>query len=187
MMNTTKTKKTQAIMVMAGICGATSMASANLAISDDPGIFSPCEGAHAEIIWMGSDAGYTGELNWINRLESNSSVTMFNNHAATVGQRYALPGTFALGERLDFSYQVIRGGLDFFSTENEADWSQFSVDASDPENVFVMIEDIRRPGGDGDYNDAMFRVEFTCETLVPAPGSFALLGLGGLVIGTRRR
>jgi len=178
--------KAQAMMVMTGIFGAAGMAQASIAITEDPGIVAPCDDSYAEVFWLGSDAGYTGELSWINPLESGSDVVLWNNHAASIGQSFVLPMTFAAGERLDFQYEIIAGGLDVFSTANENDWGQFSVDASNPYDVLVGIEDIRLPGGDSDFNDAEFNVVFTCGSVVPAPGSLAVLGAGGM-LGLRRR
>lgn len=179
--------KAYATMVMAGICGAASMASASIAITEDPGIISPCNDAQVEVIWIGSDAGYTGELSWVNPLENGSNIALWTNHSASAGDSFVLPGTFAEGQRIDFVYEIISGGIDIFSTANESDWGQFSVDASDPHNVIVGIEDIRLPGGDSDFNDAQFHVKFTCAPNVPAPGAMALLGAGGLMMGRRRR
>lgn len=179
--------KAYATMVMAGICAAASMSNASIAITEDLGIFSPCDDAQVEVIWLGSDAGFTGELSWINPYENGNDIALWTNHSADVGDSFVLPGTFALGERVDFSYEIIAGELDLFSTANEADWAQFKIDASDPHDVLVGIEDIRLPGGDSDHNDAMFRVVFTCGSNVPAPGSLALLGVGGLMMVKRRR
>jgi len=174
------------MIVMAMGCAAT-VSSATITVQDDPGIFAPCEDSTAHVVWIGSDAGYTGELSWINTQENATKEVLWTNHSATPGQRYDLPGTFAAGERLDFEYEIIAGGLDLFSTADVNDWGQFSVDATDPMNVIVGIEDIRLPGGDSDHNDAMFRVVFECGSTVPAPGSLALLGGGVLMMGRRRR
>ncbi len=179
-----------AVMIAAVVGGSCSIASASVPIPEDPGIFAPCDNVHAEIVWVGSSAGYTGQLSYISPESLGDGVSLLTNKSATVGQRYQLPGTFSQGQRLDFSYDVIVGGLDFFSTAIESDWMQFSVDASNPHSVLVGIEDIRLPGGDSDYNDAQFRVDFSCETPpnpTPSPGTFALLGASGLMLGRRRR
>lgn len=179
---------THAMMIAATVGAATTVASASIAIQDDFGIFSPCNDAQVEVIWIGSDAGYTGELSWINPDPSATNPVLWTNKSAIQGQSYILPGTFGKGERVDFMYEVTQGGLDVFSTANENDWDQFFADDSNPHDVIVGIEDIRLPGGDSDHNDAMFRVVFNCgTTFVPTPGSFALLGAGGLLVGRRRR
>ena len=180
--------KSHAIMMITTMCAAASMANASIVTPDEPGIFAPCDNAQAEIFWIGSDAGYTGELSYINPQESGNDISLWTNHSATAGQSVILPGLFNAGDRLDFSYEVIRGGLDFFSTANEADWGQFSIDATNPHDVYVGIEDIRLPGGDSDHNDAEFHIVFTCDVpATPTPGTAALLGAGGLMIGRRRR
>lgn len=177
--------KAYATMVMAGICSAASMSNASIAITEDLGIFSPCDDAQVEVIWIGSDSGFTGELSWVNPFENGTNIALWTNHSADVGDSFILPGRFALGERIDFSYEITAGQLDFFSTANEADWAQFKIDASNPLDVVVGIEDTRFPGGDNDHNDAMFRVVFSHP--VPTPGSLALLGAGGLMMTKRRR
>ena len=180
--------KTHAMMIAAAISSTASVASASVAIQDDFGIFSPCDNAQVEVIWVGSDAGYTGELSWINPEPSATDTVLWTNKAAIQGQSFILPRTFGQGERVDFTYEVTLGGLDVFSTANENDWGQFFADDSNPHDVLVGIEDIRLPGGDSDHNDAMFRVVFNCgTTFVPTPGTFALLGAGGLMLGRRRR
>lgn len=179
---------TRISLVAVAMGSASTLASAAIVVPEDPGIYAPCEGARAHVVWIGSDAGYTGELSFLDTSSPTAGVdTLFNNHAATPGDRIDLPGTFAQGERLDFRYEVISGGLDVFSTDDVNDWAQFSVDASDPGRVRVGIEDIRLPRGDNDHNDAVFEVVFECGNTVPAPGSLALLGAGGLMIGRRRR
>lgn len=161
-------------------------ASASIAQFEDPGIFSPIENGQAQVIWVGSHAGYTGELSWFNDGLITSTTPLWTNKSATFGQSYIIPRLFSQGERVDFNYEVIKGGLDLFSTANEKDWSQFIVDASNPFDVMVGVEDIRYPRGDMDHNDSVFRVVFTAAQ-VPGPGSFALLGGGCLMMMRRRR
>ncbi len=179
----TTTMKMAAIGAITVLAGA---ASASIPVFDEPLIIAPCDDAQVEVIWMGSDAGYTGELSWINTDLEQSSFMLMNNKSASVGDSYILPRTFAQGERIDFKYEVVIGGLDVFSTDNTSDWSQFQVDDSDPLNILVGVEDIRYPSGDMDHNDAMFRVVFS-HANVPTPGAIALLGGGGLVLARRRR
>lgn len=176
----------QTVFMVAGICGCAGLAQAGIAAPPSLGIFAPCDDAQAEIFWVGSNAGYTGELSWINPDFEQAPVSLWTNHNATEGQSFILPRLFAQGERLDFSYKIIAGQYDFFSTADERDWPQFTVDASNPLDVLVGIEDIRLPRGDGDHNDAVFRVVFTHPN-VPAPGAIALLGGGCLVMSRRRR
>jgi hypothetical protein len=176
----------QSVVIAMSIFGCVTVASANVPIYDEISIITPCDNAQVEVFWMGSDAGYTGELSWINPLESGNDIALWTNHSAIEGQSFILPGLFTLGQRVDFSYEIIQGQQDFFSTANESDWGQFIVDDSNPVDVWVGIEDIRLPGGDSDHNDASFRVVFS-HPAVPAPGAMALLGAGGLMFTRRRR
>lgn len=176
----------QTAIMMSVVGGFVGIASADVASPPGFGIFSPFDNAQAEVIWVGSDAGYTGDLRWVNPATSASPTTLWSNHSATPNQSFLLPGVFAQGERLDFVYEITRGNYDLFATANERDWNQFTIDASNPLDVLVGIEDIRLPNGDADYNDSVFRVVFR-EASVPAPGALALLGGGCLMMGRRRR
>ncbi len=178
---------TRAVMAGVGMVwvGA-GVAGAGVVIFEDPGIFSPVANARVDVYWVGTDAGYTGELRWVDNAFESAPVTMYTNHAAAPGQTFTLPRLYGQGERVDFTYAVTTGGIDAFSTGVESDWSQFSTDATDPFDVIVGVEDIRFPSGDMDHNDAVFRVVFT-ETAVPAPGALALLGGGCLTLLRRRR
>lgn len=155
-------------------------------VQGDPTIVSPFDHAQVDVVWVGSSAGYTGELQWVGTGFEQPPQTLWTNKDATPEQSFRIPQLFSAGERVDFQYEIIRGGIDAFSTARPEDWAQFSVDASDPFDVLVGVEDIRLPRGDGDHNDAVFRVVFSQAT-VPSPGSVALLGMGGLIVTRRRR
>jgi uncharacterized protein (TIGR03382 family) len=167
------------------ICAAVPAASADVIVSD-PSILAPFEFTEVSVEWIGSDAGYTGELAWINPDIPTVSTTLFNNKQATQGQSYSVPRLYVQGERVDFSYGIIRGSSDFFTTTNQNDWAQFNIDASDPLNVVVGVEDIRLPGGDSDFNDVMFRVRFS-QSAIPAPGAMGLLAMSSVALIRRRR
>jgi len=154
-------------------------------------ILSPFNDAVATVEWIGSSAGYTGNLNWIDASVAESGdlvltpTTLWDNKSAVRGQTWRVPRVFAKGERVDFEYDIIRGGIDTFSMLNPDDAAQFRVDASDPLGVIVGVEDIRLPRGDADYNDARFKVSFSHAA--PAPSGAALLALAGLGAARRRR
>jgi len=175
--------KITAITVFAGIAA---QSSAGIYDSVDPGIFSPFNNAQVDVIWGHSHAGYTGKLQWVDTAFEADPQTLWTNKNATSNQTYRAPRLFSAGERVDFRYEIIRGGIDAFATYKERDWVQFEVDSSDPLDVIVGVEDIRYPRGDMDHNDAVFRVVFSQAT-VPSPGSLALMGAGGLFIVRRRR
>ncbi len=174
--------KNRNTIIALAITSAATMAHADIA---DPGIYSPFDNAQVKVTFISSSAGYTGVFNWINPDLESGGLTLLNNHESATGESVFLPTTFQQGERIDFSYEVIRGGLDLFETSDAADWAQFSIDASDPNNVWIGVEDIRLPGGDSDFNDAVFQVSFS--PAVPTPGSIALMGTGMLMVSRRRR
>ena len=180
-MNTTPT-----ISVISIVAAVASQASAGVYFARDPGIFSPFDNAQVDVIWGGSDAGYTGKLQWVDTAFEGSPQTLWTNKNATPNQTWRVPRLFAAGERVDFRYEIIKGGIDAFATYEQDDWVQFDVNASNPLDVKVGVEDIRYPRGDMDHNDAMFRVVFS-EAVVPSPGAIALLGAGGVFMVRRRR
>lgn len=152
----------------------------------DPGIYVPFDNAEVTIVWESSSAGYTGEVHMVDNSFEGAPIMLWDNHSATQGQEFTAQRLFDAGERIDFTYDVVTGGIDTFSTANESDWQQFRIDASDPNNITVGVEDIRYPQGDMDHNDAVFHVVFTPAT-VPAPGALALLAAGGGLCARRRR
>jgi uncharacterized protein (TIGR03382 family) len=154
--------------------------------SPEFGIITPFDNAQVEITWLGSNAGYTGVLSLVDLAVSGPSVQLWNNHGAAVNDKVVAPRLYNEGERVDFTYQIIQGGLDTFATYVQSDQQQFQIDASNPLEVLVNVEDIRYPNGDRDHNDAMFIVTFS-PTEVPAPGALALFGSGLAMVSRRRR
>lgn len=181
---------TTTITAAALIAVASGAASADLAIGTDPVILSPYDDAAATVEWVGSSAGYTGELNWLDAAMGGSAditvtpTTLWDNKNASTGQSWRVPRLFDRGERVDFEYDIVKGGIDAFSTRRADDIAQFRVDDTDPTRVIVGVEDIRLPGGDADFSDAVFAVAFS--PAVPAPSGAACLALAG-VLGARRR
>lgn len=177
--------RTAALPVALAIAASSSVALGGV-VTTDPSILAPFEFTEVSVEWIGSSAGYTGELDWIDPDVPLVSTTLFNNHQAVAGQSYTIPRLYAQGERVDFSYDIIRGSNDFFSTATQSDWSQFRVDDTNPNTLVVAIEDIRRPGGDSDFNDVMFRVRFS-QSAIPAPGAMGLLAMSSVALIRRRR
>ncbi len=153
---------------------------------EDPAILSPFDNAEVSVIWNGSDASFNGKLYLVDLLSDSDSVLLWDNHSALESQTHIAERIYKEGERVDFTYVITGQGRDSFSTFVESDWQQFSIDSSNPREVIISLEDVRKPNGDADHNDAVFRVVFTPAT-VPAPGSLALLGSGALLAGRRRR
>lgn len=179
--------KTTTTSIAIGIIAAVGAhAGAGIHNANDPSIFSPYNNAQVDFIWVSSKAGYTGELQWVDTAFESAPSTLWTNKGATSGQAFRATRLFDLGERVDFRYEVVKGKIDAFASYEQADWYQFQVDASNPYDVLVGVEDIRLPLGDSDHNDAVFRVVFS-QGAVPAPGSVALLGMGGLFMVRRRR
>lgn len=179
-------KTTTSCIAFGIIAAVAGHASAGVYSATDPGIFSPYDNAQVDFVWVNSDAGYTGELQWVDTAFEAAPSTMWTNKNATSGQSFRVSRLFDAGERVDFRYEIIKGGIDAFASDQQADWYQFNVDATNPYDVLVGIEDIRYPSGDMDHNDAVFRVVFSQAT-VPSPGSIALIGAGGLFMVRRRR
>jgi len=179
-------KTTTSCIAIGIIASAAGHANAGVYNPSDPSIFSPYANAQVDFVWVNSDAGYTGELQWVDTAFEAAPSTMWTNKSASTGQTFRASRLFSMGERVDFRYEIIVGGIDSFASYEQADWYQFNVDASNPYDVIVGVEDIRYPSGDMDHNDAVFRVVFSQAT-VPSPGSIALFGAGGLFMVRRRR
>lgn len=179
-------KTTTTCIALGIIAAAGAHAGAGIHTANDPSIFSPYDNAQVDFIWVSSKAGFTGELQWVDTAFEAAPSTMWTNKNATDGQAFRATRLFGVGERVDFRYEVVRGRIDAFASYDQADWYQFEVDASNPYDVLVGVEDIRYPRGDKDHNDAVFRVVFSQAT-VPSPGSMALMGAGGLFMMRRRR
>jgi len=174
----------KALLAAAVLLPAT-LAAADIAPSD-PVILSPFDNAQVSIIWIGSDAAYTGKLHLVDLQSAQNSILLWDNKSAIENQSYTAQRLYSQGDRVDFSYLIALDGHDSFSTFIESDWKQFEIDASNPLNVIVSIEDTRYPNGDSDYNDAVFNVVFTPAT-IPAPGPLALLSTGLHLVARRRR
>lgn len=171
-----------AIAVLAALasCGAASA---------DPVIGVPvtiaADQTEVTLRFVGSDAAWTGELYWIDQGNASSLIgPIFNNHASAPGDAFTLPGLFNAGDELLFAYEVITGEENMFRMDDAGAINQFAVEALGGGIHRMFIEDIKLPGGDHDYNDAIFDIE---TRLVPTPGSVALLGMAGAFAGFRRR
>jgi hypothetical protein len=164
---------------------AGSLASASEVISyNDPLILSPCDDAIVTVEWLEDNAGWPGTLSWVNPDIENGTTSMFYSETVSMGDKFVLDRTYALGERVDFMYVAGWNAQHTYRTDFEDDWGQFKVTQTDSSSVILSIEDIPLYRSDYDFNDAVFRVSFSH---VPAPGSLVFLGSGLLAAGIRRR
>jgi MYXO-CTERM domain-containing protein len=136
----------------------------------------------ATLVFVGSDAAWTGELYWIDD-GGNLVGPIFNNHASLPGDTYTIPHLFDAGDDILFAYDVLTGEPNLFRMDGSGA-GQFASEHVSAGFDRMFIEDIMLPGGDKVYNDNMFDVY---TRAVPTPGSFALLGLAGLAAARRRR
>lgn len=183
-----------ALATALGVCAG--FAHASIATGDiGAPVIVDRNNARATVEFIGSNAGYTGELFFrgsgatIGSIENpaipggpEEGLLLFNNKQSERGSVVELPGLYQTGTVLHFGYGLTKparvAGQGFF-TDLAQDQNQFAFDAS---TGLFSVEDLRLPGGDRDYNDAVFRVTFAT---VPAPG--AMLGLGVLgLLGARR-
>lgn len=155
-------------------------------VNADPIIGQPINvtqnNTEARLVFVGSDAAWTGELYWI---DGDGALVgpIFNNHASVPGDTYTIPDLFSAGDDILFAYKVVTGETNLFRMDG-AGINQFASEAVSSGYYHMFIEDIKLPKGDKDYNDNMFDVY---TRAVPTPGSVALLGLAGLAAGSRRR
>lgn len=135
------------------------------------------------VSYVGSDAGWDGVL-WLDGDSSASSleVPLFFNHDNVLGNTHNL-GIFQAGQRIDFIYDILTGVNNTFRTDDPTTSAQFRWEWTAPDTIRVGVEDIKLPGGDGDYNDMVFDVSMMS---VPAPGAAVGLAMLGAV-GLRRR
>lgn len=156
------------------------------AASADPIIGEPIHitqnNTEATLVFVGSDAAWTGELYWI---DGDGALVgpIFNNHLSNPGDTYTIPNLFNAGDDILFAYDVLDGDPNLFRMDG-AGINQFASEFVSSNAYHMFIEDIKLPGGDKDYNDNMFDVY---TRAVPTPGSLALLGLAGLAAKPRRR
>jgi uncharacterized protein (TIGR03382 family) len=131
---------------------------------------------------VSSSAGWTGWLGWISNTESEP-VALLSNKGPTDAAPIAV-GSAQAGEAVIFQYEITRGTPNTYRQDDEAGARQFRHEWLDESTARLFVEDIQLPGGDRDYNDAVFDVAFTP---VPTPGTMAMgLAAGGLLVKRRR-
>ncbi|MCB9845070.1 MAG: DUF4114 domain-containing protein [Phycisphaeraceae bacterium] len=135
------------------------------------------------VTFLSSDAGYTGELRFIDPFTLAPSEVIFNNHTTAPGTQVDVASVLQ-DDALNFQYEVLTGQPAVFSMANGEGLQQFWHEPIDSMAWRFGIEDIRFSISDHDYNDAVFEARIVP---VPAPGVLALSVLGGLIAAHRRR
>ena len=133
---------------------------------------------------ISSSAAWTGELSWLSNTESEvTPVLLMTNKSSTTAAPTQV-GSAQAGEALYFQYQITRGTQNTFRQDGiGAD--QFRHEWTSDTTARLFIEDIKLPGGDADFNDAVFELAFTP---VPTPGVLAMAAVsGGMFIKRRRK
>lgn len=133
--------------------------------------------------FVSSSAGWTGELSWLSNTESEGPMLLMSNKSDPNAEPTEV-GSVQAGEAVLFQYEITRGVQNIFRQDDQIGADQFRHQWTSDSTARLFVEDIKLPGGDADYNDAVFDVTFTP---VPTPGTMAMAGLaGGLLIKRRR-
>ena len=167
------------IITTAAIAFAATVASADMS----PGPIVARQDSTFTVDFVSSSAGWTGELSWLSNVESEGPMLLMSNRSDPNAAPTQV-GSAEAGEALYFQYEITHGGLNTFRQDDAVGANQFRHQWLNDLTARLFVEDIKLPGGDADYNDAVFDVTFTP---VPTPGTFAMAGLaGGLLIRRRR-
>jgi len=140
--------------------------------------------AQVGLEFISSSAGWTGEIRWDPTDAESLGTLAFVNKTADLGDTFAEIGLVEEGETLPLAYNVTTGVPALYQIADPETVDQFAYQWLSPANARVFVEDIARPGGDGDYNDAVFNVSFTA---IPEPGPLTLAMFGMLTAARRRR
>ncbi|GAB4384673.1 MAG: hypothetical protein Kow0022_07950 [Phycisphaerales bacterium] len=168
-------KKTLSIAAVAAVA-----AIAQADMSHDP-IVAPFD-ADVLVSFVSQSAGWTGELSWLNVENETFSPQFLLSNRETPGETVSL-GRVEQGQSLYFQYEVIIGKANVYRQDDEVGALQFRHEWLDDYTARLFIEDIELPGGDRDYNDAVYDVTFRA---VPTPGALGM-GMAGVLPFVRRR
>jgi hypothetical protein len=167
----------------AAVIAATAFAAtADVTDYSEGPIISPYA-ASFTVDFVSSSAGWTGQLSWLSNTESQTPFLLMSNKSDPNAAPTQV-ATVGAGEAVLFQYEITRGTHNIFRQDDEVGGNQFRHQWTSDNTARLFVEDIKLPGGDADYNDAVFDVVFTP---VPTPGTVAIAGLaGGLLIKRRR-
>lgn len=133
--------------------------------------------------FVSSSAGWTGQLSWLSNVENEAPFLLMSNKSDPNAAPTQV-GSVQAGESVLFQYEITRGTLNTFRQDDEVGGAQFRHRWTSDTTARLFVEDIKLPGGDADFNDAVYDITFTP---VPTPGTVAMAGLaGGLLIKRRR-
>lgn len=133
---------------------------------------------------ISSSAAWTGELSWLSNTESEVTPVLLMTNKSSTNAAPTQVGSVENGEALYFQYQITHGTQNTFRQDG-AGADQFRHQWTSDTTARLFVEDIKLPGGDADFNDAVFEIAFTP---VPTPGVLAMAAVsGGLFIKRRRK
>lgn len=162
------------------VAGSSGLALAGFANRAQGPIVSPFD-AEVSLRLIDRNAGWDGELSLLLPGEAQP-VFLTTNKNADRNTPVCL-GEVDAGDQLLFQYEVTRGTLATYRMDNQHGAKQFRHEWMDADTARLYVEDINVTGGDRDFNDAVYELDFVT---VPAPGSLALAA-GGLGLLAKRR
>ena len=170
------------LIATAAVAAAALTASADIADYETGPIVST-SAATFTVDLVSSNAGWTGVLGWISNVESEGIIELMSNKSDK-NAAPTLVGSVGAGEAVLFQYRITKGTLNTFRQDDEVGGAQFRHQWTSDTTARLFVEDIKLPGGDADYNDAVYDVTFTP---VPTPGVLAMSVLAGGMLVKRRR